>query len=186
MKDKKGHRGTLRITGGIYRGRRIQCPPGVIRPAMDRMRESFFAILGDLAGVSFLDLFCGSGVVGIEAASRGADPVVLVDKDRLKRQTILRNIQFIQSQIALKIIPAERFIEHNRDVYDLVYLDPPFSHPEKLRLIQSIERRRILSPSGRLTIHLPQEESIPERIGRLKIYDGRAYGRSRLLFFRYT
>ena len=53
---------------------------------MDRMRESLFSILGDLQSVSFLDLFCGSGVVGIEAASRGAEPVTLVESDRLKRQ----------------------------------------------------------------------------------------------------
>ncbi len=68
----------MRITGGFYKGRTVVCPPGVIRPAMDRMRESLFAILGDLTGTSFLDLYAGSGVVGIEAASRGAD-VVIVD-----------------------------------------------------------------------------------------------------------
>ena len=57
----------MRITGGKYRGRRIVCPPGVIRPAMDRMRESLFSILGNLEGISFLDLFSGSGLVGEKA-----------------------------------------------------------------------------------------------------------------------
>ena len=65
----------MRITGGLYRGRGIKCPPGVIRPAMDRMRESLFAVLGNITGCSFLDLFSGSGIVGIEAASRGAASV---------------------------------------------------------------------------------------------------------------
>ena len=81
----------MRITGGIYRGRRITCPPGIIRPAMERMRESLFSILGDISGVPFLDLFSGSGLVGIEAASRGAEPVHLVELDRNKRETILKN-----------------------------------------------------------------------------------------------
>ncbi len=71
----------MRVTGGMYRGRRIDCPPGDIRPAMDRMRVSLFAVLGDLSGTSFLDLFSGSGVIGVEAASRGAAPVVLVERD---------------------------------------------------------------------------------------------------------
>jgi 16S rRNA (guanine966-N2)-methyltransferase len=71
----------MRITGGQYRGRVVKCPPGVIRPAMDRMRESLFSILGSLEGMSFLDMFSGSGVVGLEAASRGAKPVHVVEKD---------------------------------------------------------------------------------------------------------
>jgi 16S rRNA (guanine966-N2)-methyltransferase len=82
----------MRVTGGIYRGRQVACPPGIIRPSMDRMRVSLFSILGDLSGCSFLDLYSGSGVLGIEAASRGADPVLLVEMDRRKRETILKNI----------------------------------------------------------------------------------------------
>ena len=64
------------------------CPPGIIRPAMDRMRESMFAVLGPLERESFLDLFSGSGLVGLEAWSRGARPVVLVEKDRGKPQRL--------------------------------------------------------------------------------------------------
>ena len=86
----------MRITGGLYKGRKIICPPGVIRPAMDRMRESLFAILGNLDDMSFLDLYSGSGIVGIEAASRGADPVFLVEKDVKKRKTIIQNISFVK------------------------------------------------------------------------------------------
>ena len=85
----------MRITGGLYRGRTILCPPGEIRPAMDRMRESLFSILGDISQAPFLDLFSGSGLVGIEAASRGAQPVHLVELDAGKKATILKNIQFV-------------------------------------------------------------------------------------------
>ena len=66
---------------------------------MDRMRESLFAILGDLSGLSFLDLFSGSGVVAIEAASRGAEPIVLVEMDRGKKETIEKNLSFVEEEI---------------------------------------------------------------------------------------
>ena len=74
----------MRITGGTLCGRIIKCPDGIIRPAMDRMRESLFSILGDLTGKSFLDMFAGSGILSLEAASRGATKIDLVEKDKLK------------------------------------------------------------------------------------------------------
>ncbi len=153
---------------------------------MDRMRESLFSILGNLEGVSFLDLFSGSGIVGIEAASRGAGPVLLVESDRLKRQTIITNIHFIESSIALKVMTAEHFIAHTKNTFEMIYLDPPFSYSNKPKLIQSIERKAALTQSGMLILHYPREEVIPESIGSLKVSDARAYGRSRLLFFRYS
>ena len=108
----------MRITGGRYSGRRITCPPGVIRPAMDRMRESVFAILGPLDGVSFLDLFSGSGVVGIEAASRGASRVVLVERDRKKRSAMEENARIVWDEagdapveLSIRSMPAERVLD---------------------------------------------------------------------------
>ena len=86
----------MRITGGLYSGRRIVCPPGVIRPAMDRMRESVFAALGDLSGESFLDLYSGSGIIAIEAASRGASMVHLVESDRRKMPVLKQNLKTLK------------------------------------------------------------------------------------------
>ena len=101
----------MRITGGKYCGRIVTCPPGVIRPAMDRMRESLFSILGNIEDYSFLDLFTGSGCVGIEAASRGAEPVHLVEKDRGKKKVITENISFVESPIMLFMADVNRFID---------------------------------------------------------------------------
>jgi len=177
----------MRITGGIYRSRRVQCPPGVIRPAMDRMRESMFSILGDIGGLSFLDLFTGSGVVGIEAASRGAEPVVLVEKDRRKTPVIRKNISFVESPIRLLIQPAERYIATQascRDSkFDIIYLDPPFKYEQKIELIRSVARSGLLAPQGRCLIHHPSPEQWPEHIEQLEVSDLRAYGGSTLRFF---
>lgn len=101
----------MRVTGGLYRGHTILCPPGVIRPSMDRVRQSLFSILGNIEGISFLNLFSGSGVIGIEAASRGAAPVLLVEKEPRKKPTVLKNIAFVESHIDLVVDPVERFLK---------------------------------------------------------------------------
>lgn len=184
----------MRITGGIYRSRKVQCPPGVIRPAMDRMRESMFSILGDISQLSFLDLFTGSGVVGIEAASRGAEPVVLVEKDRRKAPVIRKNLSFVESNIRLVLQPAERFIAAARknrsgpaegplQQFDIIYLDPPFKYEQKIRLIQSVAAGGLLAPHGLCLIHHPSQEEWPDRIEQLECSDVRGYGGSTLRFF---
>ncbi len=175
----------MRITGGIYRGRRILCPPGVIRPAMDRMRESLFSILGSLEGECFLDLFSGSGLVGIEAASRGAGIVDLVEMDRKKKDTIKRNISFVESQINLYMMSAQSFMRRTSRTYGIIYADPPFPMGKKEKLVLQAQECSILKQEGMFIIHHPAEEQWDERIGRLRCIDVRTYGRSVLRFFRY-
>ena len=86
----------MRITGGTLKGRTIKCPDGIIRPAMYRMRESVFAIIGDLTGKSWLDMFSGSGTIAIEAVSRGATHVELCEKDKIKTKTVLENVSITE------------------------------------------------------------------------------------------
>ncbi|PKL14751.1 MAG: 16S rRNA (guanine(966)-N(2))-methyltransferase RsmD [Spirochaetae bacterium HGW-Spirochaetae-8] len=176
----------MRITGGIYRGRIIKCPPGEIRPAMDRMRESLFSILGDLSGCAFLDLFSGSGLVGIEAASRGAAPVHLVEMDKGKRTTIEQNISIVQTEIKLFLMPVQRFFALAKQEYGIVYADPPFPLKGKTNLAETIAQKQLVAPGGQFIIHYPVEErsSWPQRIGDLELSDERAYGRSILRFYQ--
>ncbi|WP_026294908.1 16S rRNA (guanine(966)-N(2))-methyltransferase RsmD [Sediminispirochaeta bajacaliforniensis] len=174
----------MRITGGTYRGRRVRCPKGVIRPAMDRMRESMFSILGPLDGYSFLDIFSGSGLVGIEAASRGAEPVVLVENDRGKRETILENIEIVESKISLVMMSAESFLRRGRGSFDIIYLDPPFPMPGKIDLIKKLSDSSLITDETKVLIHHPAEEQWPDKVGTLVCYDTRRYGRSLLRFFR--
>jgi 16S rRNA (guanine966-N2)-methyltransferase len=179
----------LRITGGLYCGRRIKCPPGVIRPAMDRMRESMFSILDNqykLEGLSFLDLFSGSGIVGVEAASRGAFPVTLVEMDKKKFKVLKENTGFLERPVQIKLLPVERFIRSCRESYDMIYIDPPFNYKKKEKLLLDISEREILKDKGLALIHLPKEENLPENPGRLKQIDKRRYGRSVLLFYQFN
>ncbi len=181
----------MRITGGKYRGRTVKCPPGEIRPAMDRMRESMFSILGNLEGTRFLDLFSGSGVVALEALSRGAEGAVLVEKDGGKRRTIMENlsIAFNSPQAVTKdavrviIRPAERFLRPGMERYETVHLDPPFPMKNKENLLILAEKAGQPSPGGTLMIHYPSEETLPDVIGSLHRFDVRNYGRSMLAFY---
>ena len=180
----RGPQRGLRITGGVYTGRRVQCPPGIIRPAMDRMRESLFAILGDIEGLSFLDLYSGSGVVGIEAASRGAEPVILVERDRNKQGTILKNIAFVDTEMRLSLQPALRYIRLCHATFDLIYLDPPFRMAGKPAVVAEIQRRNLLAPTGTLVIHVPRQEDLGRPAADLELSDTRIYGGSVLYFYR--
>jgi len=176
----------MRITGGIYRGRTIKCPPGIIRPAMDRMRESLFSILGPMVGKSFLDLFSGSAVVALEAASRGAEPVDLVEMDFGKKKVLMENIKFADPPPNVHFSKAERFIQKAKRTWDLIYLDPPFPMKNKISLLEEISKKDILAPEGLMILHYPGEEKYPEALGRYKKKDLRTYGRSHLVFYLNT
>ena len=172
----------MRVTGGIYRGRQVQCPPGDIRPSMDRMRQSLFQILGDLSGCSFLDLFSGSGVIAVEAASRGAGPVVLVDKDPRKRPTLLRNVAFVEARVEVLTMPAERFLAKDARKFDYVFLDPPFAFAGKETVLDAAAGH--LAPEGVVMMHLHRAEPLAADRPGLEEIDHREYGQSRVVFWR--
>lgn len=174
----------MRITGGKYRGRIIKCPPGIIRPAMDRMRESMFSILGNIEEMSFLDLFSGSGCIGLEAISRGAGPVDIVEKDFKKKKTILQNLTIAEGgPIKLYLMPVEKFCKMGKDPYDIVHLDPPFPLKPKVPFLKAVWDNQLLKVGGTCMIHFPSEEEMPKEVEGLRQYDYRKYGGSHLAFY---
>lgn len=176
----------MRITGGKYCRRQIICPPGIIRPAMDRMRESLFSILGDLTGCSFLDLFSGSGCVAIEAASRGANPIHLVEMDKGKKSTIEKNLSFVEENNKLFMMDASRFIISSLMSYDIAYADPPFPMSGKVELLEKIAEHHTIKPGGLFIIHYPLEEEKewPEEVMNFTLIDERKYGRSMIRMYK--
>ncbi|MBD5448150.1 MAG: 16S rRNA (guanine(966)-N(2))-methyltransferase RsmD [Treponema sp.] len=178
----------MRITGGALAGRIIRCPDGIIRPAMDRMRESVFAILGDLSGASWLDMFSGSGTVAIEAVSRGATDVQLCEKDRIKADTILENVAITEKELGIKIgchfMAAELFLKRCKDQFDYIFFDPPFPYKFRMDLLRTTDRRGLLRDGGTALIHYPEEDGLPDRIGGLVLTDRRRYGRSIVNFYQ--
>jgi len=175
----------MRITGGQICGRRVEVPDGVIRPAMDRMRESVFAILGDLTGKSFLDIFSGSGIIALEAASRGADPVDAVEMDPLKRSTLIKNVSISPVRINCHFMSAELFVKRAKKSLDYIFCDPPFPYRFKQQLVASIAQSKLVMNGSVVLIHRPREDQISYTIEQLHLIDRREYGRSIVDFFRF-
>jgi 16S rRNA (guanine(966)-N(2))-methyltransferase RsmD len=180
----------MRITGGMLKGRRIEVPQGSIRPAMDRMRESIFAVLGDLGGLSFLDIFSGSGIIALEAASRGAGPVEAVEMDPLKRKTLIKNVSMAPVRIECHFIAAELFVKRAKKRFDLIFCDPPFPYRYKWELLRNIAASALAGPGSRLLLHRPREDSQRDLIergepGRFVHTDAKVYGRSVVDFFTF-
>lgn len=179
----------MRITGGKLKGRIIKCPDGVIRPAMDRMRESVFAIIGDLSGKSWLDLFSGSGTIAIEAASRGSTDIELCEKDKIKVSTVLDNVSITEKELDIKIkchfMPVEYFIKRCKRQFDFIFFDPPFPYKFHEQLVGEAAKRNILSKDGTIIVHRPEEHFMPDTIKNLVRTDQRIYGRSIVDFYKY-
>jgi 16S rRNA (guanine966-N2)-methyltransferase len=124
-----------RLIGGSAGGRRLATPPGRgTRPTSDRTREGLFSSLvsltGGLDGCSFLDLYAGSGAVGLEAASRGASRVTLVERDPKAVRVLRTNVSAVTTA-AVEVVESsvERFLAGDAAAYDIVFLDPPYADP---------------------------------------------------------
>ncbi|GAB4221789.1 MAG: 16S rRNA (guanine(966)-N(2))-methyltransferase RsmD [Spirochaetales bacterium] len=153
---------------------------------MDRMRESVFAILQpELQGASFLDLFCGSGIIGIEAYSRGASRLVFVEKDPRKRRTLLKNLALLEGTGVLHIMPVERYLRYGKEgPFHLVFLDPPFPYRFRSDLLNLLDRSPLLTEGSLILIHHPKEDPLPDQVGSLILEQRRVYGRSIVSFYR--
>ncbi len=174
----------MRITGGRYAGTTFAVPPGEIRPAMDRMRESLFASLGSLEGANALDLFAGSGSLSLEAASRGAAAVTAVEKDRKKMAILKENLSLVATPVTVVPWPAERFVMMGRGQFDVVFLDPPFRYPHKSDLLGRLAGSRLLSPGATVVLHSPKEDPLEGLPKELSLVTTNRYGRS--VVYRFT
>ncbi|GHV21814.1 methyltransferase [Spirochaetia bacterium] len=174
----------MRITGGSLLGRRIEVPKGIIRPAMDKMRESVFAILGDISGKSFLDLFSGSGIIALEASSRGAVTIEAVEKDAKKSSTILTNVKISPVRIGCHFIAVELYIKRAKQAFDYIFCDPPFPYQFKFELVSAIAASPLMKENSMLILHHPREERLNTAIQSLNLVDHREYGRSLVEFWK--
>jgi 16S rRNA (guanine(966)-N(2))-methyltransferase RsmD len=176
----------MRITGGSLKGRQVKVPDGIIRPAMDKIRESVFAVLGDLSGFSFLDIFTGSGIIALEAASRGAEYIEAVEMDPKKRRTLLENVQISPVRINCRFMPAELYVKRAKRPFDLIFLDPPFPYQYKWDLIKNICSSALVKEATLILLHRPREDAPEETIPGIIRTDSRVYGRSVIEFYKFS
>jgi len=175
----------MRITGGSLAGRKISVPKGSfeIRPSMDKMRESVFACLGDITGLSFLDIFTGSGIIALEAASRGASYIEAVEQDKLKRKILLENVSISPCRINCRFMPAELYVKRSKTPFNIIFLDPPFPYQFKWELTANIAASALVSNGTKVLIHRPRQDYLKAEIPNLQKTDSREYGRSIVDFF---
>lgn len=170
----------MRIVGGALKGRTLLGFKGEkIRPTSDNARESLFNILGDISGAEFLDLFSGTGAVGIEAFSRGAI-VSFNDFDRESAALTRANIQRTGAKGTVTQSDALSFIRAARNKYDLIFLDPPYKSPIASELLNSVSD--VLKDDG--IVIFENEEVFTGFAEGLVLTDVRRYGRAVLCFFK--
>ncbi len=130
----------MRIIAGLAKGRTLSAVGGATRPTSDRAREGLFSSLlsefGDFVGLNFLDLFAGSGAIGLEALSRGASLVHAVEKEESATRTIMKNAELVQAskttgEFHLFSMSAQKFLETSAPTsYHIIYIDPPYDFPD--------------------------------------------------------
>ena len=175
----------MRITGGILLGKQVKIPSGTIRPAMDKMRESVFMILGDLSGRTFLDFFSGSGIIALEAASRGAMFVEAVESDPLKRLVLLDNVKMSPLRINCRFMPVELYVKRAKRRFDIIFCDPPFAYKYKKELLKDISASSLMSEASLLILHRPREDFFDNPSPNLFHRDSREFGRSIVDFYEF-
>jgi 16S rRNA (guanine966-N2)-methyltransferase len=168
----------MRIIGGAWGGRRLQAPPGdATRPTSDRVREALFSILGDrVAGARVLDLFAGSGALGLEALSRGAAEATFVDSAPAAVRALRANLDALGAQGVVRRQDVLRFLDGARSQardYDLVFLDPPYRLATRLGGRLSDELPHVLAPGARVVTESDRRDPLDLD---LPIPDERRYG----------
>ncbi|MBS1955406.1 MAG: 16S rRNA (guanine(966)-N(2))-methyltransferase RsmD [Cyanobacteria bacterium SZAS-4] len=177
----------MRITGGEARGRLVPSPEGLaVRPTASKIRQAFFNILqGKVGQCDFLDVFAGTGLMGLEALSRGANSLVSIEAERRMARALedsLKALGFDGEVICgdyrhiLSTLPPLKF--------DIVFADPPYKTNYPNGVVEMVELHDLLKSEGILAIEHKRDFRFDQPKGSLKVYDRRQYGQTAISFFR--
>ena len=170
----------VRIIAGEHRGRRIAAPKGTeTRPTSDFVRENAFNLIGPVDGTSVLDLYAGSGALGLEALSRGAASAVFVDSSRDACRTIGANLETLGVRGTVLCQDVLRHLAGDRGPYDLILADPPYTFTAYERLAPHF--KRLLTEDGLAVLQTPADQE--PTLDGLEIRTSRRYGSARLTLF---
>jgi 16S rRNA (guanine966-N2)-methyltransferase len=189
----------MRVIAGKARGTRLAGLKGAdIRPTLDRVKESFFNKIGqNLEGEAFLDLFAGTGSMGIEALSRGAEKVVFVEKDHQAQNLIVSNLQRCHLQpdgegseeknwVLLKYdaLHALRLLDERGERFDIVYLDPPFPNDLYEEFLLAVSRSQLLMETSLVVVEHHSKKALEKKYDKLIFQVERRLGDTCLSYYQ--
>ncbi|HTP65857.1 MAG TPA: 16S rRNA (guanine(966)-N(2))-methyltransferase RsmD [Geobacteraceae bacterium] len=184
----------MRIISGSGRGRRLHSPPNMrVRPTADRVKESLFNILsvllGSFEGLRVLDIFAGTGSLGIEALSRGAVQAVFIDNHKGSVVLIEKNLGMLgfagnARVLERDVLAGMRSLERKGAPFNLVFLDPPYRQGLAERTLGYLADSMLIDENSLVVAELSSGEAPPAVYGSLREFDRRVYGDTMILFFR--
>lgn len=176
-----------RIIGGLIGSRKLASPAKSTRPTADRIRESIFSSLeskGALLGSKVLDLYAGTGALGLEALSRGAKSALLVESNRQAAAVCIKNARLVQDALAqedvevvaqVRIFPVQSFLDSNTDKFNLVFIDPPYEL-SNAELEKNLESLRSAVTSADLVLVERSARAEPIAPSKFEIFDQKSFG----------
>jgi len=181
----------MRIIAGEAKGKRLYVPGTfATRPTAERIKEAFFNIIGFVDGITFLDLFAGSGNMGLEALSRGALKAVFVENNRALIDAIGRNIETCGfggkgEILATDFIKAIQRLIKKPEAFDILFVDPPYERGIVSLALEHLQNGSLMARDGLLTVqHSIRETAAVDESGQLVLTDRRQYGDTSLSFFK--
>ena len=190
VRGRDAARSIMRVIAGELGGRRLEAPRGLrTRPTSDRVREALFMSLGSLEGLEVVDLFAGSGALGIEALSRGASFAHFVDSARAAREALERNLAALGLESRGRIWPLalpralSRLAEPLRRA-DLVLADPPYGGAEARSVLAALGAPGVLRAGARVVVERHLKDELPAAAGLLALERERRYGETVVNLYR--
>jgi 16S rRNA (guanine966-N2)-methyltransferase len=182
----------MRVIAGSARGRKLSAPKSMrVRPTADRVKESLFSILlsrlGEFEGMRVLDIFAGTGNLGIEALSRGAAYAVFIDSHPESAEIIRQNLEITRFTDCSKVVLQEAaaaliWLARGEAPFHLIFLDPPYHEGHTTRLLELLSESPLVDAATTIVAEFSSKEVIPVSFGRLQETERRIYGDSALSF----
>lgn len=180
----------MKILTGRLRGQTILFKPNPhLRPTSDKARKAVFDMLqGALSDKSVLDLFSGTGALGLEALSQGARHVTFVEQDSAQCRRITENLERLKLKAAAEVLNAEVLdwlgaAPGRREKFDLIFLDPPYAADVATQALEGISRSRLVAPGGFVILECRKREDVPPQSGELKAVREKRYGQTKLTVY---
>ncbi len=180
----------MRVIAGALKGRRLAPVRGLMRPTGAKVREAIFDILGDaVIGARVLDLFAGTGALGIEALSRGAEMAVFVEDHPESLKVLRRNVESLDLEARTRVLPlavhsALKKLAVQGQKYDLAFLDPPYGGEKAAAAVQALAAATVMAPGALVMVEHGRRDILPETAGNLQRLELRRYGDTQVAFYQ--